>query len=405
MKDSAVKGIQNAKQTGQLRKDAAVQSKKGSVGKRESGFGLSSSTSSISGGATSTSHSSSSISGINSRNTSRRMQNQRNINNAINVAKKIPVTRKYAQMAERIQKVKNSRAAGFFSSMMNKVNNKSDASADDVEEAARAEQSGEEYKTDAVEGRYTAITSRQMKILVILILAGILVGAIFFCVILVSSLTDSGGKAYLASKSNPTEEELGEWYSNQSGENTNDSNNSSDSNYTGPSSSSSTQPVAVTKTGNQIVDKLNEIAVKEARNEVGKEKYQDWFKSNDEWCGMFVSWLFDQVNGLDKYYVMNGSAGPGARESIAKGYGSWLEDECTDSKTVPKPGDVMHLYPCNPGDECYLDRYSSGHVGYVYAVDDKNIYTVEGNNDPNKVVFVTHERKDCSINGYYRPNY
>ena len=249
MKDSAAKGIQNAKQTGQLRKDAAVQSKKGSVGKRESGSGLSSSTSSISGGSTSTSHSSSSISGINSRNTSRRMQNQRNINNAINVAKKIPVTRKYAQMAERIQKVKNSRAAGFFSSMMNKVNNKSDASADDIEEATRAEQAGEEYKPDAAEGRYTAITAKQMKILVVLVLAGIVVGAIFFCVILVSSLTDSGGKAYLASKSNPTEEELGEWYSNQSGS---DADNSS----------SSTNSDSSTNTNSSVTASFNDLLSK-----------------------------------------------------------------------------------------------------------------------------------------------
>ncbi len=265
MNDSGKQAIKNAKQTGQLRKDAAVHGKRGSIGKRDSSSGLSSSTSSIGGGSASTTRSSSSISGINSRNATRRVQNQQNINKAIKVAEKIPVARKYAKMAEKIQKIKNSRASGFFSSMMSKVNNKSDASADDVEEANRAEQAGEEYKPDAAEGRYTAITARQMKILVVLVLAGIVVGAIFFCVILVSSLTDSGGKAYLASKSNPTEEELGEWYGNQGDDidNSTSSASSDSSTSTGTSannnSSVTTSFTDLLSKGGINVNRLDEV--------------------------------------------------------------------------------------------------------------------------------------------------
>ncbi len=406
MKDNVAKGISTAKQTGQLRKDAAVQGRRSSIGKRDSGGGLSSSSSLISGSTSSTTRSSSSISGINSRNSTRRMQNGKNIDKAIKIAERIPVARKYAKMAKMIERIKSTRNKGFFQNLMSKVGDKANASADDVEEANRAEQLGEEYKPDAAEARYTAITTRQMKYLFIFICGGILVGAIFFCVIMVSSLADSGGKAYLASKSNPIEEELTEWYSNQSGDDANSSNNNSEgSNYYGESTSSSTPPVPVPKTGNQTIDKINEIATKEAENGVGRRKYQDWYGLEADWCGMFVSWLFDQVNGLDKYYEKSGAAGPGARGAVANGYGTWYEDECTDSKTVPKSGDVLHWNTCKPGDDCYLDRYSSRHVGYVYAVDDKNIYTVEGNHDPERVVFVTHERKDCMINGYYRPNY
>ena len=213
MKDSVAKGITNTKQAGQLRKDAAVQGRKSSIGKRNSGSGLSSSSSSISG-SSSTTHSSSSISGINSRNASRRMQNGQNINKAIKVAEKIPVARKYAKVAKMVERIKSTRNKGFFQNLMAKVGEKSNASAADVEEANRAEQTGEEYKPDAAEARYTAITTRQMKYLVIFVLGGIIVAAIFFCVILVSSLADSGGKAYLASKSSPTEDELNEWYGN-----------------------------------------------------------------------------------------------------------------------------------------------------------------------------------------------
>ncbi len=578
MKDSVAKGITNTKQAGQLRKDAAVQGRKSSIGKRNSGSGLSSSSSLISG-SSSTTHSSSSISGINSRNASRRMQNEQNINKAIKTAEKIPVARKYAKMAKMVERIKSTRNKGFFQNLMAKVGEKSNASAADVEEANRAEQTGEEYKPDAAEARYTAITTRQMKYLVIFVLGGIIVAAIFFCVILVSSLADSGGKAYLASKSSPTEDELNEWYGNS------DDNSSSsvdsrvkqgstgniimvgDSRTVGLCNSvygisvsncstlgfkkdnntfisltstaydwfsskalpeikkqlnsneestvfinmgtnrlddltnqansyakdyndlAKTYPKAnivaisvtpiidskvsyyknvnldsnvvkfnnqlkskissdviycdvyskvkgkvdasdgvhydtasyklindeilncikpsssVSKTGKAAVDKMNQIALNEAASAVSRKKYQDWFGVESDWCGMFVSWLFDQVGGLDKYYVKDGYAGSGARRSIAAGYGKWYEDECTDSNTVPKPGDVMHSSPCVPGDGCYVDRYSSGHVGYVYKVDDDYIYTVEGNHDPEKVVTVKHKRKDCNINGYYRPNY
>ena len=413
MKDGAAQGIKKAQQAGQLRKDAAVQGKKASVGKRDkySGSGLQqpssisgSKTNSAIGSSTSTTRSSSDISNAAGRNAARRTQNKETVDKAINVAKKIPVASKYAKMAEKIRKIqkKTQGAVGFLKS---KINDDKQVSKDDIEEAESADRAGEDYKPDAAEARYTAITSRQMKFLAIFILGGILAGGIFLCVLLVSSITTAGGKSYLATKENPTEEELGKEYdASEEGDrqqtDDGDSNNNSNSSSSSSSSSSGNKsPVSVKSTGNSTIDKLNSIAVKEANDEVEKTKYQDWFGRTDDWCGMFVSWLFDQVDGLNKYYVKNGFAGGGARESVSAGYGTWLEDECTDSKTVPKAGDVLH-YGKFSG-----DKYSSEHVGYVYSVDDKNIYTVEGNHDPEKVVIVTYKRDDCEINGYYRPNY
>ena len=88
MKDSAAKGIQNTKQAGQLRKDAAVHSRKSDIGKRSSfsGGGLqpSNSSNSISStSSTSTSRSSSGISNVGARNASRRMQNKQTVDKAI----------------------------------------------------------------------------------------------------------------------------------------------------------------------------------------------------------------------------------------------------------------------------------------------------------------------------------
>lgn len=177
------------------------------------------------------------------------------------------------------------------------------------------------------------------------------------------------------------------------------------SSVVGDDSGTSWVDVPVTKTGKEAIDKMNEIALKEAKAGTGPQKFWNWYGMSSDWCAMFVSWLFNQIGGLGKYYVKTAAAGPSAREPIAAGYGSWLEDECHDSKTVPRAGDVVHFYPCSPGDGCYVDKYSSGHVGYVYAVDDEKIYTVEGNNDPYHVKALSHYRKDCQINGYYRANF
>lgn len=171
----------------------------------------------------------------------------------------------------------------------------------------------------------------------------------------------------------------------------------------GDDSGTSWVDVPVTKTGKEAIDKMNEIALKEAKAGTGPQKFWNWYGMQSDWCAMFVSWLFNQIGGLGKYYVKTGAAGPSAREPIAAGYGSWLEDECTDPKTVPRAGDVLHWKKADPAYR--QDKYSSKHVGYVYAVDDKYIYTVEGNHDPYHVVTVKHERKDCNINGYYRANF
>ena len=577
MKDSAAKGISTARAKDKLANEGQVAARnKAGVGKRNNSSGLSSSSSSISGSTSSTTRSSSSISGTNSRNSTRRMQNQQSINNAIKFAKKIPVLRKKAQMVEKIQKIKNAKSKGFVKSFLPNYSNKKPSDAE-IEAANATEQTGEEYKPEDVDSKFTVKLDKKTKILAISIVAGIMLSYIVVGIFDMLSVMDTAKEVYLASHENPTEEEFEAAYNAQAGENdrssgTYNSNVKSDStgniimvgdsrtvglcnsvygisvancstlgykknNNTFISLTStaydwfsskalpeiknqlksnekstvfinmgtnrlddlinqansyakdyndlaktyskanivavSVTPIidskvayykdvnldsnvvkfnnqlksklssdviycdvyskvkgkvdasdgvhydtasyklindemmncikssaSVTKTGKAAIDKMTEIALKEADEGTGPQKFKDWFGSDDEWCGMFISWLFDQVNGLDKYYVKNGFAGGGARSSIERGYGTWLEDECTDSKTVPKQGDILH-YKYYPS----VDKYSSEHVGYVYKVDDKYVYTVEGNYDPNHVATVKYERKSCDINGYYRPNY
>ena len=188
---------------------------------------------------------------------------------------------------------------------------------------------------------------------------------------------------------------------------------SSGSTVTHRSSSSSSS--VLSSTGSATIDKLNEIALGEVGN--GPEKYWNWYGMSSDWCAMFVLWLFDNIDGIDKYVKrVSAYACDIPRESDKAGLGTWYEDECTDSSTVPKAGDVVVFdpyvngsytpWPANGG----IDKYWSSHVGYVYDVDDNNIYTVEGNSN-NQVEKKSISRKKCGggngqgINGYFRPNY
>lgn len=182
-------------------------------------------------------------------------------------------------------------------------------------------------------------------------------------------------------------------------------------------SNSSSGDVVVSKTGKEAIDKLNEIALKQV-GQTG-DKYESWYNVYADWCAIFVSWLFNQIDGLDKYIVSSAVAGEIPRSSDAQGLGKWYEDECTDSSTVPRAGDIILYDPwigsyTIPYPDHGSDKYYSSHIGYVYAVDDENVYSVEGNGSLggyNGVWKHEHSRKYCGsgttqgITGYFRPNY
>ena len=175
--------------------------------------------------------------------------------------------------------------------------------------------------------------------------------------------------------------------------------------------------IVISKTGQEAIDKMNEIAVQQ----VGKtgDTYESWYGMYADWCAMFVSWLFNQVDGLDKYIVKSAIAGEIPRASDRAGYGTWYEDECTNPSTVPKSGDIILYDPwigsyTIPYPQNGNDKYYSSHIGYVYKVDDEYVYSIEGNGNSggyNGVWEHKHSRKDCGsgttqgINGYFRPNY
>ena len=146
-----------------------------------------------------------------------------------------------------------------------------------------------------------------------------------------------------------------------------------------------------------------------AKSQIGNNgsKYRKWFYSRTSdyygvnWCAVFISWLYNQVDGLNKYLVKTDGAGTVARYSDNK-YGKWYEP----NQITPKEGDIVMFR----WGGTYTDKYHSDHLGYIYKTDNTYIYTIEGNTgsnnaDTSTVMYRSYRKSNGVINGYYRPNY
>ncbi len=154
-----------------------------------------------------------------------------------------------------------------------------------------------------------------------------------------------------------------------------------------------------------VISDLTKIAKSEIGN--NGSKYRKWFYNRTEdyygvnWCAVFISWLFNQVGGIDKYVVKTDGAGTVARYSDGK-YGKWYEP----NQITPREGDIVMFR----WGGTYTDKYHSDHLGYVYSADGTYIYTIEGNTgsnnaDTSSVMYKSYSLLNSVINGYYRPNY
>lgn len=173
------------------------------------------------------------------------------------------------------------------------------------------------------------------------------------------------------------------------------------------------------------IEQIKEIAMKEI-NQKGK-KYRDWYYGYDQsthWCAVFISWLYSQLRGNQQFFEYDeenkfkgyDGAGDIPRYSVdneGEKYGDWFESELDDPTTKPQAGDII-LFNDSDKPE-YADKYFSGHIGYVYKVDDEKVYTIEGNTseeneaypgcDLSYVAIHEYDRNSPKINGYYRPYY
>lgn len=154
-----------------------------------------------------------------------------------------------------------------------------------------------------------------------------------------------------------------------------------------------------------VIDKLTAYAKAEVGNK--GTKYRKWFYNRESdyygvnWCAVWISWLYNQVNGLNKYMIKTDGAGTVARLSDKK-LGKWYEP----NEISPKEGDIVMFR----WGGSYTDKYHSDHLGYVYKVDNTYIYSVEGNTgsanaDTSTVMYKKYSKTNSNINGYYRPYY
>lgn len=140
----------------------------------------------------------------------------------------------------------------------------------------------------------------------------------------------------------------------------------------------------------------------------GATKFRKWYYGSEQsgvpWCAVFVSYVANEAGVLNKIVKRCQGAGDFAREGVKAGWGNWYEGD-----TKPQVGDIVTFTWNGQGRYDGQDIYFSDHVGIVYKVDNKYVYTVEGNtngtNDTSVVSKRVYALYDGNINGYFRPNW
>ena len=234
MKGKAISSLSKANSKSKLAREGAnaKRNKRGVVRRSNYSGGLSSSKS-ISQFNAGGSIASSMRSSGNQELSAKQKKQQQRINNAIKITEKIPFLNKYEKIAKAAEKVAAIKGKG------GKIlgSGSQSASTEEAEDMLAAEQRGEEYKPDQTEQKFTVFTNRQLIITTIMICSGIFIILILISVITMSSITDTAGEAYLASKDTPTEEELADAYGALDGASSSSSSSESSGNIKSDSTS------------------------------------------------------------------------------------------------------------------------------------------------------------------------
>ena len=130
-------------------------------------------------------------------------------------------------------------------------------------------------------------------------------------------------------------------------------------------------------------------------------KYGKWIGANgDYWCASFLSWLFYKTFGTTNGKKLLCGGYSAACETIRQNF-----KKKSQYKTSPKVGDVIFFSGT---------RHSgANHIGLVYKVDSKKVYTIEGNtsgasgviDNGGGVAKKSYEIGYSKILGYGRPDY
>ena len=161
------------------------------------------------------------------------------------------------------------------------------------------------------------------------------------------------------------------------------------------------------KSNKDLDDKIKNAGAnnytKYARDLDNIKNFYNWKKQGFAWCDVFVDWCFVQAFGVDRARELLcqplNSCGAGVGFSA-----NYYKNKNQYYKSNPKAGDQIFFKNANG---------SATHTGLVYQVDNKYVYTIEGNTSSEAGVIanggcVRLKKYLLSykyIMGYGRPNY
>lgn len=164
------------------------------------------------------------------------------------------------------------------------------------------------------------------------------------------------------------------------------------------------------KKGEIYMAKMNQEFAEKALTYVGKgpAEFRKWYYGYDAkgvaWCAVFASYVANTCGLLNKVVKKCDGVGDFPRLGVPANWGTWHEGD-----TKPQIGDLILFTWNGKGRYEGQDKYFSDHVGIVYKVDSKYVYTVEGNtngtNDTSVVSKRSYALYSGVINGYYRPDW
>lgn len=125
------------------------------------------------------------------------------------------------------------------------------------------------------------------------------------------------------------------------------------------------------------------------------------------WCDVFVDWCFVQAYGLENALSLTCQPTDASRN-----YGAG----CKWSRNYYKNKGKLHTSDPQPGDQIFFyskDKSSISHTGLVYKVDNKKVYTIEGNtsgasgviSNGGGVCKKSYSLTYARLAGYGRPDY
>lgn len=140
--------------------------------------------------------------------------------------------------------------------------------------------------------------------------------------------------------------------------------------------------------------------------DLARYPYYNGSKKKVAWCAVFVNWCFVEAYGKDAALALTCQP-TNPKNNCGAG--------CKYSRNYFKSKGQLHDTP-EPGDQIFFyskDKTSISHTGLVYKVDDKKVYTVEGNTSGSSGVVSNGGgvfKKSYSLTygriaGYGRPKY